>query len=115
MTASVTWSITDMRRNAADGGVFEVRWSATATDDVEADCMAVESGKHVCEPDPSSAGFVAYDDLTEEVVIGWVKDSLATGEDTASEIESRLKDKVEAQVARKTSEAIGMPWAEVAQ
>jgi hypothetical protein len=111
MTASVTWSVNDMRRNTADGGVFEVRWSATATDDTETDCVAVEAGKYTCTPDASAPDFVAYDDLTEAVVLGWVKDALNEGEDTVSAIETRLTGKVDAQVARKTSESTGTPWA----
>jgi len=110
MTASVSWSINDMKRNTADGGVFEVRWSAVATDDTEADCQAVEAGKYVCTPDPSADGFVAYDSLTESVVLGWVQADLNAGDDTVSNIETRLTGKVDAQVARKTSVANGMPW-----
>lgn len=114
MTASVTWSINDMKRNTADGGVFEVRWSAVATDDTETDCQAVEAGKYICTPYPYADGFVAYDSLTESVVLGWVQDDLNAGDDTVSNIETRLTGKVEAQVAKKTSEANGMPWVAVA-
>ena len=114
MTSSVTWSINDMKRNTADGGVFEVRWSATATDDTETDCSAVEAGKYICTPDASASDFVAYDDLTELVVVGWVKDHLNEGDDTVTAIETRLNGKVDAQVAKKTAEADGMPWVAVA-
>jgi hypothetical protein len=114
MTASVTWSINDMKRNTADGGVFEVRWSAKAADDTETDCVAVEAGKYICTPDASASDFVAYDDLTEAVVLGWVQEHLNAGNDTVSDIETRLNGKVDAQVAKKTSEANGMPWVVVA-
>jgi hypothetical protein len=114
MASSVTWSINDMKRNTADGGVFEVRWSATATDDTETDCSAVEAGKYICTPDASASDFVAYDDLTELVVVGWVQDHLNDGDDTVTAIETRLNGKVDAQVAKKTAEANGMPWVEVA-
>jgi len=110
MASSVTWSINDMMRNTADGGVFEVRWSAKATDDTEADCSAVEAGKCICTPNPSASNFVDYDSLTEAVVLGWVQDHLNDGEDTVTAIESRLNGKVDAQVAKKTSVADGMPW-----
>jgi hypothetical protein len=58
---------------------------------------------------------VAYEDLTEEVVLGWVYASLIEGEETADEAKARIAEnrtgKVEAQVARKTAEANGTPWA----
>jgi hypothetical protein len=114
MTASVTWSINDMKRNTADGGVFEVRWSATAADDTETDCVAVEAGKYACTPDASAADFIAYEALTEADVIGWVKGALDAGPDTVADMEARLIGKVDAQVAKKTAEANGMPWVAVA-
>jgi hypothetical protein len=117
MTAQVTWSINDMKRNTADGGVTIVYWSCTATDDTHSDCTAVEAGKLRLEPDASADGFVAYDSLTEDTVLGWVYESLIEGEETAEQAKTRIEDvrkgKVDAQVARKTAEAAGMPWATV--
>ena len=57
MTSSVTWSINDMKRNTADGGVFEGRWSATATDDTETDCSALEAGQYIFNTNASSSDF----------------------------------------------------------
>ena len=122
MTAQVKWSINDMKRNTADGGVTIVYWSCTATDDtknedgflVYPDCSAVEAGKLRLEPDASANGFIAYDSLTEDTVLGWVYESLIEGEETAEQAKTRIEDvrkgKVDAQVARKTAEANGMPW-----
>ena len=114
MTAQVTWSINDMQRNTADGGVTTVYWSCTATDDTHSECSAVEAGKLRLEPDASADGFVAYDSLTEETVLGWVYASLIEGEETAAEAKARIenvrKGKVDAQVAKKTASATGMPW-----
>ena len=114
MTAQVKWSINDMTRNTADGGVTTVYWSCTATDDVEG-CSAVEAGKLRLEPDASADGFVAYDSLTEDTVLGWVYESLIEGEETAAEAKTRIEDnrkgKVDAQVAKKTAVASGTPWA----
>ena len=122
MTAQVKWSINDMKRNTADGGVFEVRWSCLAEDDVETACCAVDGGKMLFEYDASADGFTAYDDLTEEIVLGWVKAEIdaksAAPEDGGTVMtescatkETRLKGKVDAQVAKLTSQASGTPWA----
>jgi len=115
MAITVTWSVSDMIRDAATGGVKLVYWQCVAADDTHAECSAVEGGKLRLEPDATADGFVAYDDLTEETVLGWVYDSLIEGEETADEAKARIAanrtGKVEAQVARKTAEANGTPWA----
>ena len=107
MAITVTWSVLDMKRDAATGGVKEVRWQCVAQADSGE--SAVEAGKYTCEPDPDAADFVAYEDLTEAIVLGWVKDDL--GADAVTEIETNREGKVQAQIARKTAEATGMPWA----
>ena len=108
MAITVTWSIVDMKRDVASGGVKLVYWQCVAADDTNTECSAVESGKLQLEPDADADGFVAYDDLTEATVLGWVKDYL--GEDAVSAMETQRTEKVAAQVARKTSEANGTPW-----
>jgi len=115
MAITTTWSIQDMKRDVASGGVKLVYWSCVAADDTHTECTATEGGKLRLEPDASADGFVAYDDLTETTVLGWVYDSLIEGEETADEAKARIAanrtGKVEAQVARKTAEADGTPWA----
>ena len=115
MAITVTWSVQDMKRDVASGGVKTVYWQCIAADDTHTECIATEGGKLLLEPDVSAEGFVAYADLTETVVLGWVCTSLIQGEETADEAKARIAanrtGKVEAQVARKTAEADGIPWA----
>jgi len=115
MATTVTWSVTDMKRDVASGGVKLVYWSCVAADDTHTECSATEGGKLRLEPDVDADGFVAYDDLTEATVLDWVYDSLVEGAETADEAKARIAanrtGKVEAQVARKTAEAAGTPWA----
>ena len=114
MTITTTWSVQDMQRDVASGGVKLVYWSCVAADDTHTECTATEGGKLRLEPDADADGFVAYTDLTEAAVLGWVYDSLIEGEETADEAKTRIETvrsgKVEAQVARKTAEATGTPW-----
>ena len=109
MTAQVTWSVNDLKYNAADGGVFEVRWSCTATDDADPSCTALEAGKATWEYDTEAEDWVAIADLTEETVLAWVKEHL--GAEEVAKIEENRKGKVDAQVARKTAVVSGLPWA----
>lgn len=114
MAQTTTWKIIDMQRDAATGGVKTVYWECRVVDNDHADCTATEGGKLRLEPDASASDFIAYDNLTEATVLGWVYDSLVEGDETASEAKARIEanrqGKVTAQVARKTAEANGMPW-----
>ena len=111
MAISTTWSVSNMTRNEADGGVVTVYWSCVATD---GPFSATEGGKLRCEPDASADDFVAYADLTEADVLGWVYTSLIEGEETADEAKARIEanrtGKVQGQIDRASAQAEGMPW-----
>ena len=115
MAQTTTWKINDMVRDDATGGVKTVYWECRVTDNDHSECSAVEGGKLRLEPDATAADFIAYADLTEATVLGWVYNSLIEGEETADEAKARIEanrqGKVTAQVARKTAEASGVPWA----
>jgi len=71
--ATKTWKITDLQRDESDGCVYEASYSFDGKDgDNEWGC----TGK-VNFSRPSS--LVPYADLTETIVIGWVKSRLDAG------------------------------------
>jgi len=111
MAISTTWSVSNMTRNEADGGIVTVYWSCVASDGT---FSATEGGKLRCEPDASADGFVAYADLTEADVLGWVYTSLIEEEETADEAKARIEanrtGKVQGQIDRASAQAEGMPW-----
>jgi len=115
MAQTTTWKILDMKRASDTGAVDTVYWECRVQDDTHTDCSAVEGGKLRLTPDPDAADFIAYADLTETTVLGWVYNSLIEDDETADEAKARIETnrqgKVTAQVARKTAEASGMPWA----
>ena len=115
MAQTTTWKVNDMVRDDATGGVKTVYWECRVTDNDHTKCQAVEGGKLRLEPDATAEDFIAYADLTEATVLGWVYNSLIEGEETADEAKARIEEnrqgKVTAQVARKTAEATGTPWA----
>lgn len=114
MAQTTTWKILDMKRAADTGAVDTVYWECHVKDDTHTECSAVEAGKLRLTPDPDAADFIAYADLTEATVLGWVYNSLIEDDETADEAKARIETnrqgKVTAQVARKTAEASGMPW-----
>ena len=111
MAITTTWSVGNMVRNEADGGVVTVYYSCVATDGTYS---ATEGGKLRLTPDASADDFVAYADLTEATVLGWVYDSLIEGEETADEAKARIEanrtGKVQGQIDRASAQAEGMPW-----
>ena len=99
---AVIWNISTLERNT-DNGVVVAHWRAT---DVDGDHSGSSYGTCGFTPDASADGYVAYDSLVEEDVIGWVKDSM--GEEAVTGVE----DSIAAQIADSKAPAIsvGTPW-----
>jgi len=99
---TVIWNISTLERNT-DNGVVVAHWRAS---DVDGDHSGYSYGTCGFTPDASADGYVAYDNLTEENVIGWVKDSM--GEEAVTGVE----DSIAAQIADSKAPAIsvGTPW-----
>lgn len=103
-----TWTIANLERNVADGGVTVAHWRVTESETVGTGDDAVtytasSYGTVGFTPDADADDFVAYDDLTEEVVLGWVWESV-NQEDT----EAALTANIEGQ--KNPVSADGMPW-----
>lgn len=98
------WSIAQLERNADDNGVVTAHWRVLATETVGEDTFSASSyGTCSWTPEPSTEGFVPFEDLTEAMVIEWVKGSL-----DVEAIESGLTAQIEDQKAPKV--LAGVPW-----
>lgn len=101
MATTFTWDINTLDRETSDGYVFTAHYTVNASDDT------YSSGAY------GSIGFerpetlIPYADLTEEVVIGWVKTALG-GDEKVAEIEAALQAQLDEQ--RAPSKANGVPW-----
>jgi hypothetical protein len=99
----------------SDGGVFLVYWSMVAASDGTPSYTASEGGKLRTTPDASAPDFIPYADLTEADVLGWVYNSLITGDETAAEAKARVEAdrtaKVQKQIDAAATTASGTPWA----
>jgi len=100
MPATFTWSIPTVERNLADGGVTVAHWRCDA---VDGDYSASSYGTCGFTPDADADDFVAYDDLTEATVIGWVQTSVVQ-----ADVEAALTAKIEADKTPTTG--AGTPW-----
>ena len=95
------WTIAQLERNADDNGVVTAHWRVSA---VDGDYTASSYGTCSWTPEPSTEGFVPFEDLTEAMVIEWVKGSL-----DVEAIEAGLTAQIEEQKAPKV--IAGTPWA----
>ena len=111
MAITTTWSVGDMTHKDSDGGVSIVYWSLIATDGTYS---AQEGGKLRCTADPSASDYIAYADLTEANVLGWVYSSLIVDDETAAEAKARIEAertaKVQGQIDRAAANSAGVPW-----
>ena len=114
MAITNTWSVTNTTHVDADGGVIKAYWSCVATSDTTPSYTAVEGGKLIFTYDASAAGYIAYADLTEADVLGWVYTSLIKDTETAAEAKARIETdrtaKVQKQIDAASSTSDGVPW-----
>ena len=98
-----TWAVSNLERETADGFVYTIHYTVNAKDD---SYSAGAYGSIGLER-PEGDTMVPFADLTETMVIGWVKEKF--GAEKVQEIESALQAQLDEQHA--PSKAAGLPWA----
>ena len=99
-----TWTISTLEHNTADGGVIVAHWRVTEEETVgENTYSASFYGTCGFTPDPSAEGYIAYSDLTEADVLGWV-----WAEVDQDAIEAGLTANIDEQ--KNPTTADGVPW-----
>ena len=96
-----TWHIAQLERETADGYVFTAHYTIDANDGTYNAGAYGSIGFERPEE-----GMIPFADLTEEIVIGWVKEKF--GDEKVLEIEAALQSQLDEQ--RHPSRASGMPW-----
>ena len=92
-------NIVNLEREPVNNGILIVHWTATKTAE---DFTASTYGTKSFTPDPESEGFTAFEDLTEDAVVGWFSD------EEVAQIESVLDADLEAQAQPQVIS--GTPW-----
>ena len=103
-----TWTIATLERDLQpadmDGAVVVAHWRANASETVGEDTFSASSyGTVGFTPDPTDPDYVPYADLTEEVVLGWVWESV-----DKDATEAALAAKIEAE--KNPTSGSGVPW-----
>ena len=101
MAATFEWTVGQLERNLADGGVIVAHWRCTASD---GDYSASSYGTAGFTPDASAPDFKPYESLTEADVLAWVWDDGVDKDATEASLQSQIDaDK------NPVTEA-GVPW-----
>lgn len=96
-----TWKIAQLERETADGFVFTAHYTVDANDGT------YSSGAYGSVGFERPENLIPYADLTEEVVVGWVKEALG-GDEKVDEIQAALQEQLDQQ--RNPTKAAGVPW-----
>ena len=111
--ATFNWTISTLERGLLGdlaGGVIVAHWRVTAeqtegTGDDAVTYTATSYGTQGFTPDPSAEGYIAYDDLTESDVLGWV---WGQSENWQTNVEDSLQAQIDGQITPATAD--GVPW-----
>lgn len=104
---TTTWKIADLRRKPDTGLVFEVTYIINFN-------LEGEGDRHVggidLQGDANDPNFVPFEELTEEVVIGWVQSEL--GEAEIANITSNIQTRLQQRIDQKNNPEFlrGTPW-----
>jgi hypothetical protein len=101
MATTFTWGVANLERETADGFVFVCHYTIAANDGTYSSSAYGSIGFE--RPD----NLIPYADLTEELVIGWVKEALG-GDEKVAEIEAALQKQLDEQ--HSPTVAPGLPW-----
>lgn len=103
MSTTFSWHIANMERNTADGLVFTVHYTVNAEDGTYSAGAYGSLGLEAPEP----GSMIPFDNLTEEIVVGWVKDKLG-GDEKIAEIQAALQQQLDEK--HTPTKASGTPW-----
>jgi hypothetical protein len=113
MAVSYSWAITQMTKkpqvNDINDVVVHVRWTLTGTES-ETGTQGSFPGATPFELDPDNTGsFVAFEDLTEEIVVGWLQGVVV--DDYWNHVTERIQQQID-----ETDDPVeelnedGLPW-----
>jgi len=101
----MNWTISTLDHTLPDGCVTTAHWRVSKTDGAATGSVyGTISLPHKDHNDPT---FIPYQDLTEAIVIGWVKDEM--GADQVAAHEAAVQAQIDAQL--NPTHASGLPWA----
>jgi len=101
MSTTFTWAIANLERETQDGYVFTAHYTISANDGT------YSAGAYGSVGFERPESLIPFDDLTEELVIAWVKEAIG-GDEKVAEIEAALQAQLDEKHA--PTKASGVPW-----
>ena len=100
-----TWEINTLERDVADGYVTKIIYRVKGIDGSEEKHRETGEVRFV-KPSSLPSDFIAYEKLTSDIVIGWLKAKLGT--DEVARIEKFIDDKIT--LINTPVTVVGKPW-----
>ena len=98
---SFTWAIANLERETEDGFVFTAHYTVSAADGT------YSAGAYGSIGFERPENLVPFADLTEDLVVGWVKEALG-GDEKVTEVQTALQSQIDEQ--RAPTKSAGVPW-----
>ena len=103
---TTSWRIAGMKRVEATGLVVDVTYIFNAQ---EGNVIDRKVGSLTFSGSTNEPGFIPYEDLTQEIVLGWIFDSLGSEKTTIeTEVTERVQTSYDEQQNNPYSQ--GVPW-----
>ena len=108
-TTTITWSINTLERELADGYVFTAHYSVNAVSStLNPEGNPYSQGAYgTVSLERPEGDLIPFENLTQDQVIGWVKEKLG-GDEKVAEIEKALTDRLAEMIS--PSKINGVPW-----
>lgn len=108
-----TWNVTGVKTRTEvgqEGFVFQTYWTKTGVD--ESGNEGVFVGATPLKPD-TDAGFTPFEQLTEELVLGWIQAAVAA----QPGYEAHINGQIQKQIDAKSNPALepSLPWVPVSE
>lgn len=101
MSTTFEWNIANLERETADGFVYTIHYTVSASNDAYSASAYGSIGLE--RPDT----LIPYDSLTKEQVVEWLKQALG-GDEKVTEIQNALQAQLDEKAA--PTKAAGVPW-----
>jgi hypothetical protein len=102
METVFNWRVANLERETSDGYVYTAHYTIDANDGTYSAGAYGSLGLERPEEDE----MIPFAQLTEEIVVGWVKEKLT--EEKVEEVEAALQAQLDEQ--HSPSKAVGLPW-----
>ena len=108
-TTTFTWTINTLERELADGYVFTAHYSVNAVSStLDPEGKPYSQGAYgSIDLERPEGDLIPFEDLTQDQVIGWVKEKLG-GAEKVAELEKALTDRLADLISPKQIK--GVPW-----